>query len=520
MKKLFLVIVPLLLSLLATSCSTSNVPPPTPLAEKPPKEAKVKVKWSRKTGNGNGGLPIYNVSPTYANNTVFVPNQNGVAYGLSITDGKIIWKHDTGTILSSQPNTIANAVIFGSVKGVLTAVDQKDGKILWRTDAPSSIFSQPTIYSNHLYTHTHDGSVTSFDATNGSKVWNVTNNIPEITLPSDSSPIILNDTVMVGSAFGTVLGFTLESGDRTINLPVAIAHGSSPADKMVDITANPMLYGNYLIFAAFQGAIVALDKDTGKMLWAKKASIINNMAINNGVIFTAQANSELKAYDIQTGDTVWTQSTLEWRKITAPIYYKGLIVVADYQGFLHFFNSLNGDYLGRYKLTPKSDFFDYGISGQLVPTEKGILIEADSGTTYLVDAHSDRVIYENILGDYKVDRGQNVKVIYPLEQPKSVPMENTPKDLSGKEVDSDKSKNSTGSAATTEAVVANASGNTDISNSTNQNLPSSSNSTNSEAQNSNSSIAEGVVTSNKVQSTPKGKNATIIIGDFSKGDSD
>ncbi|WP_407877041.1 outer membrane protein assembly factor BamB [Francisella sciaenopsi] len=520
MKKLFLLTTPLLLSLLVASCSESNVPPPTPLAEKPPKEAKVKVKWSRSTGNGNGSLPIYNVSPAYANDMVFVPNQNGMAYGLAITNGKIIWKHDTGTTLSSQPSIIANAVIFGSIKGTLTAVDQKDGQILWRTDAPSSIFSQPTIYSNHLYTHTHDGSVTSFDATNGSKVWNVTNNIPEITLPSDSSPIILNDTVMVGSAFGTVLGFTLDNGDRTINLPIAIAHGSSPADKMVDITSNPMLYDNYLIFAAYQGAIVALDKDTGKMLWAKKASIINNMAINNGVIFTVQANSELKAYDIQTGDTVWTQSTLEWRKITAPIYYKGLIVVADFQGYLHFFNSLNGDYLGRYKLTPKSDFFDYGISGQLVPTEKGILVEADSGTTYLVDAHSDRVVYENILGDYKIDQGQNVEVIYPLEQPKAAPMEDTPKDLSGKEADSDKSKNNISSVATTTAIVADANDNTDISSSTNQKVTNANNNTNSEAQNPDSSIAEGVVTSNETSPTQKGKTATIIIGNFNKGDSD
>ncbi|KHS54586.1 outer membrane protein assembly factor BamB, partial [Francisella tularensis subsp. holarctica] len=207
-------------------------------------------------------------------------------------------------------------------------------------------------------------------------------------------------------------------GDRTINIPIAISHGSSPADKMVDITANPMLYDHYLIFAAYQGAIVALDKDSGKMLWAKKASIINNMAINNGVIFTTQDDSELKAYDIQTGDTVWTQDTLKWRKITAPIYYKGLIVVADYQGYLHFFNSLNGEYLGRYKLTSKSDIFDYGISGQLVPTEKGIIIEADNGTTYLVDAYSNKVIYDSILSDYQVDKGKSVARIYPLEQDK------------------------------------------------------------------------------------------------------
>ncbi|MFV9973092.1 MAG: outer membrane protein assembly factor BamB [Francisella endosymbiont of Hyalomma asiaticum] len=452
MKKLLFITAHLLLSVLATSCSKSNVPPPTPLVDKPPRETYVKVIWKRKTGNGNGGLANYNVAPAYANNTIFVPNQNGMAYGLAITNGKIIWKNDTGTSLSAQPNTIANAVIFSSIKGTLTAIDGKDGQTLWRTDAPSSIFSQPTIYDNSIYLQTHDGSVSAFDARNGSKEWSVSNNIPEITLPSNSSPIVLNDTVMVGNAFGTVLGFTINSGDRTINILIAISHGSSPADKMVDITANPMLYDHYLIFAAYQGAIVALDKDNGKMLWAKKASIINNMAINNGVIFTTQDNSELKAYDIQTGDTVWTQDILKWRKITAPVYYKGLIVVADYQGYLHFFNSLNGEYLGIYKLTPKSDIFDYGISGQLVPTEKGIVIEADNGTTYLVDAYSDKVIYDSILSNYQFDKGNSVAQIYPLKQDKH--------------------------AKATSAVAAK--------------------------------------TTQTTETKPKGINATIIIGDFSK----
>ncbi|ALB01283.1 outer membrane protein assembly factor BamB [Francisella persica ATCC VR-331] len=453
MKKLLFIMAPLLLSVLAASCSKSNVPPPTPLAKKPPRETYVKVIWKRKTGNGNAGLANYNVAPSYANDAIFVPNQNGMAYGLAITNGKIIWKNDTGTNLSAQPNTIANAVIFGSIKGTLTAIDGKDGQTLWRTDAPSSIFSQPTIYDNSIYLQTHDGSVSAFDARNGSKEWSVSNNIPEITLPSNSSPIVLNNTVMVGNAFGAVLGFTIKSGDRTINIPIAISHGSSPTDKMVDITSNPMLYDHYLIFAAYQGAIVALDKDNGKMLWAKKASIINNMAINNGVIFTTQDNSELKAYDIQTGDTVWTQDILKWRKITAPVYYKGLIVVADYQGYLHFFNSLNGEYLGRYKLTPKSDIFDYGISGQLVPTEKGIVIEADNGTIYLIDAYSGKVIYDSILSDYHVDKGKSIAQIYPLEQDKH--------------------------AKATSTVVAK--------------------------------------TTQTTETKPKGIHATIIIGDFSKG---
>ncbi|API87460.1 outer membrane protein assembly factor BamB [Francisella uliginis] len=412
MKKSYFLTLPLLLSFLIASCSKSNVPPPTPLDEKPPKQVHIKVKWKESTGNGDNGLGNYNLAPTYSDGMVFVPNENGMVYALSMKNGDVIWKKDTNSSLSAEPNTIANAVIFGSIKGKLTALDAKTGKILWLSEAPSSLFAQPTVYDNYIYTHTHDGSVAAFNAKDGKMEWSASNNIPELTLPGNSSPIVLNDTVMIGSAFGTVLGFTVKSGDKTINIPIAIAHGSSPADKMVDITANPMLYHHYLIFAAFQGAIVALDKDSGKMLWAKKASIINNMAIDNNVIFTTQADSQLKAYNIQNGETVWTQDTLKWRKITAPVYYKGLIVVADYQGYLHFFSSLNGEYLGRYKLTPTPALFpSTGISAQLVPTKQGILVEAENGTTYLVDAYSDKVIYESILGDYKVDKGNNTDYI-------------------------------------------------------------------------------------------------------------
>ena len=413
MKKYSFGFVAILLAFLISSCSKSNVPPPTPLDKIAPKNTHVKVLWRTKTGNGNGGLGNYNVAPAYTNDTVFVPNQNGKVFALGVTNGKLIWERNTKTNLSAPANTIANAVIVSSIKGDLIALDTSNGSTLWHSHMPSSLFAQPTLFDSFIYTHTHDGSVTAFDAKDGSKRWGVTNNIPEIALPGNSSPIVLNNTAMIGSEFGSVLGFTVDEGDRTINIPVAIAKGSSPAEKMVDINANPMLYGDYLIFASYQGAIVALDKDNGRMLWAKKSSIINNVAINDNVIFTVQDDSSLKAFDIENGDTVWTNDTLKWRKLTAPIYYKGLIVVADYQGYLHFFNSLNGEYLGRKKLTAKSKIFNYGISANLVPTKKGIIVQAESGTTFLVDAYSDKVIYDTILSDYKTDRGTEIKHIYP-----------------------------------------------------------------------------------------------------------
>ena len=94
-------------------------------------------------------------------------------------------------------------------------------------------------------------------------------------------------------------------------------------------------------------------------------------------------------------------------------------MVADFEGYLHFFNSLNGNYLGRYKLTPESKIFNHGISAELIPTEKGIIVQSENGRVYLVDAYSDKVIYDSILSDYKVDKGTEIKDISPTAKYKN-----------------------------------------------------------------------------------------------------
>ena len=418
MKKfLYKISLPILCGVVLAGCSKSNVSPPTPLEEIAPTNVTVDVKWYTPTGNGDGGLDNYYLAPEYANGKIFVPNQNGKIWALDVETGETVWRKNVGMSISSRPNSVANAVIFGSMRGDLIVLDTDNGELLWGADLPSSLLSQPTVYGNGVYTYTHDGSVSAYDLTTGLQTWTQSNNIPDLMLPIDSSPIVLNNTVMVGSSFGSVLGFSADEGDRTINVPVAIPRGVSPAEKMVDIVANPIVYGNLVIFASYQGAIVALEKDTGRMAWAKKSSVISNIDINDNTIYTTQDDSQIKAFDVADGHTVWTQDILKWRDISNSVYYKGMIVVADYQGYLHFFNALNGNYLGRYKLTPESKIFENGIRGPILATEKGIAIEANNGDTYLVDAKSDSVIYSNILSDHEVNKGKTPEHIDVVEIP-------------------------------------------------------------------------------------------------------
>ena len=416
-KNILKISLPLFTSLLLMSCSAkSNNFPPTPLQENQPKDVNIFIKWHQKTGNGDNGLLNYKLSPFVNNNTIYVPNENGQLFALNLKNGSIIWKKKIEGNISSQPNTIYNTVIFGTRQGQLYSLDSKNGQKLWEVNIPSSLVSQPSIYDNYIFLQTHDGSISKYRATTGFNLWSQTNIIPSLILNYNSSPLIINNNVMIGTSYGTLLGYMLDiDGSRTINIPIAIPKGESQAQRMVDITANPLIYHKFLVVASYQGALVVLNKDTGKIIWAKKSSVINNIAINNNIIYTTQSNSELIAFDIKNGQEIWKESILKYRKITAPTYYKGMIVVADYKGNIFFFNAKNGNYLGMKKIT-EGFVKNSGIKGQLIATQDGIVVEDNSGNVYLIKANSNKVKYKNILSDYKLNRGYQSNMIIKPEK--------------------------------------------------------------------------------------------------------
>src|SRR5690606_34295342 len=48
-----------------------------------------------------------------------------------------------------------------------------------------------------------------------------------------------------------------------------------------------------------------------------------------------------------SGTTVWSQDALRARKLTAPVPFEGMIVVGDFEGYLHFLDTASGEMLAR-----------------------------------------------------------------------------------------------------------------------------------------------------------------------------
>ncbi|WP_162902219.1 outer membrane protein assembly factor BamB [Facilibium subflavum] len=373
-KRLIQLLLTGLFAVLLSACANkSNDIPPKDLIKFTPKLHASYV-WGRDIGNGTGKQLDVKLAPAIQNDTIYTVSFDGYVSAVNAQNGKIRWYKNTHLQLTASPNISDNFIITGSLHGKLIALDTTSGKILWQSTLPSSLFSKPAIHDGVIYVQTHDGSISAYQLKDGKQLWTQKSPTPDLMLIGNSSPIYYKGLVLAGTASGSLWGFKADNGQKQWDNPVALPSGGSPAAQMVDINATPIIDNNVLYIATFQGNLISFDTQYGNVKWQKKASVFNNMSLTDNALFVSDAKSDLIAYDTKNGQIKWQKDILQGRKISAPLYYKGYVIVGDYEGYLHIFNATTGQYLDRV------DIGGDGIKAQPVIANSYIAVQTNDGT--------------------------------------------------------------------------------------------------------------------------------------------
>ncbi len=67
-------------------------------------------------------------------------------------------------------------------------------------------------------------------------------------------------------------------------------------------------------------------------------------------VSTVDQNDRLLALTTDGGVTLWTQSDLLHRLLTAPVLYNGNLVVGDSEGYMHWINPEDGHFVAQQKV--------------------------------------------------------------------------------------------------------------------------------------------------------------------------
>jgi len=326
-----------------------NIDPPAELVDLK-SSINVRELWSTSVGSGSSTDRVKLV-PYVHGGRVYVANREGVVKALDSSSGRVIWSVEKeGLEVSGGPGAGEDLVLVGTSNGEVIALAQQDGSEKWRARVSSEVLSVPKAGMGMVVVHTVDGKLFAMNATDGKVAWVYDRSIPVLTLHGNSSPVISGSAVICGFASGKLIAFDIESGQQLWESTIAVPTGRSELERMVDIDGDPVLQNGMIYVATYQGQLAAVSEDSGDVVWRRKLSSYAGLGADFKNLYVSDAEDMVWAIDPKNSSSLWKQSKLHGRKLSAPAVLEKYVVVGDFEGYLHWMSPEDGSLVARIRV--------------------------------------------------------------------------------------------------------------------------------------------------------------------------
>ena len=345
--------------------------PPAPLAQFTPAMT-VRTVWNASAGSVAGT----DLKPAVAGRAVYVASANGNLSRYDATTGALVWQVKTGARLTAGVGTDGVTVVVGSRDGQLLAYDDA-GKQLWQAQLSSEILSAPAVASGVVVVRSIDNRISAYEVGNGNRRWTLQRNAPPLTLRAAPGIVIGNDLAYVGLPGGRLLALTLSNGGPRWEASIGEPRGATELERIADVSGMPVLLGRSICAVAYQGRVVCIDAVSGTGMWARPMSSTVGLAMDERFVFGVDDKSTVNAWTRDSGNSVWRNSRLEHRALTAPASIGRAVAVGDLEGYVHFLAREDGAMLARVA-TDGSPVTSLALAGD------NLLVQTQSGNLYLL----------------------------------------------------------------------------------------------------------------------------------------
>ncbi|QOV62885.1 outer membrane protein assembly factor BamB [Kosakonia pseudosacchari] len=341
--------------------------------------------WSTSVGNGIGDF-YSNLHPAFADGVVYAADRHGVVKAVSIEDGHEIWSvnlaekdgwFSTRAALLSGGVTVSGGHVYvGSEKAQVYALNTSDGSQAWKTKVAGEALSRPVVSDGLVLIHTSNGQLQALNESDGASKWIVNLDMPALSLRGESAPTSAFGAAIVGGDNGRVSAVLMQQGQMIWQQRISQANGPTEIDRLSDVDTTPVVVGNVVYALAYNGNLTALDLRSGQIMWKRELGSVSDFVVDGNRIYMIDQSDRVLALTTDGGVTLWTQSDLLHRNLTAPALYNGYIVTGDSEGYVHWINIEDGRFVAQQKVDSSGFLTEPVVAGGK------LLIQAKDGTVY------------------------------------------------------------------------------------------------------------------------------------------
>ena len=306
----------------------------------------IKTLWARRVVSGDGGRDL-ELRAVQAEGRMFAAGHDGDVAAYDPFTGDRLWEVDTDIPISGGPGAGAGLVVVGGGGGEVVALSSTDGAVAWHAQVTSEVLSAPAVSERIVAVRTVDGKLFGLDAATGERSWVYDRTVPALTLRGTGAPVIVGDVVVAGFDSGHLATIALADGRLLWESHVAAPTGRTELERLADLDADPVVSDGVVYAVTYQGRVAAFELRTGQPIWQRDLSSHAGMGIGRRLLYVTDEQSHVWAFDRNTGSSLWRQDGLERRRVTRPVEFGDYVVVADFEGYVHWLGIDDGRFAAR-----------------------------------------------------------------------------------------------------------------------------------------------------------------------------
>ena len=247
------------------------------------------------------------MSISFYKNNIYVADNIGFIYSISLDTGKLIWIKNHGVPIKSNIKIFNDKIVLINQDNRLLCLDVPTGSIIWdirsiATFIKSQNFLGLAISKNDdIFMLSSSGDLLKINSNSGRIYWslNVTGSLS--VYDSDffkSADIVINENDVIFSASSSIFSFNIDNG--YINW-----------DKKINSSNTPIINGNHIFVVTDNGYFLGMNRKSGQIIFStnilkalkkkKQKTTISGFILGSGRIYATTLNGFLIVSSASSG---------------------------------------------------------------------------------------------------------------------------------------------------------------------------------------------------------------------------
>ena len=310
---------------------------------------KVKKIWGSKVGGKSEFLRVA-LRPASDGSRIYAASYDGNVIAYDPESGSQVWRTELDIELTAGPGVGEGYLVVVAKDGFAVLLNTSTGEEMWRADIAGESLAKPLIKGNSVIVQTIDNRIQALSVFDGDSRWSIVQTSPALTMRGSSTPMNVGNTVIAGFDSGRLVCADIDNGTIIWESLLSPPKGRSDLDRLSDIDGSMAVVGQDLYASGYQGRLAAIAAESGQILWNREISSYEGVAADWTSVYTVSDNGEIVALGRQNGNESWRNGSLLRREPTLPVPFGTTVVVGDLEGYLHFFNTIDGEAVARVRI--------------------------------------------------------------------------------------------------------------------------------------------------------------------------